>query len=88
MIILGVLAVGVLIGGIAWLLLNGGGMREVAWPEAVGAGLAGALLGGMVNNLLIGEGIGFSPTGLIGAVIGAVVVLAVLAWYRGRQPQR
>jgi uncharacterized membrane protein YeaQ/YmgE (transglycosylase-associated protein family) len=57
---------------------------KIDWTEAFGVGLAGSLLGGLASNLVAGEGFAVHPAGLIGSVVGAIVLLAILKWMRGR----
>ena len=46
------------------------------------AGIIGSFVGGLLINLLTGDGLEISITGLIGSTIGAVIVLAVWGWLR------
>jgi uncharacterized membrane protein YeaQ/YmgE (transglycosylase-associated protein family) len=57
---------------------------KIDWTEAFGVGLAGSFLGGLVSNLLAGEGLAFHPIGLIGSALGAIILLAILKFIRGR----
>ncbi|KRF34298.1 GlsB/YeaQ/YmgE family stress response membrane protein [Nocardioides sp. Soil805] len=77
MLILAVLAFGFLVGGLAQMLL-GRSMREVNWPRALGLGLLGSLVGGTVLSLLFGEGFELRPAGIIGSVLGAVLLTALV----------
>jgi len=82
-IILAILLWGMLAGWIANMIL-GGSSRPADWGPLLGAGLAGSFVGGLVLNLLTGNGLDLAPSGLIGTVLGAVIVLAVLNAVRGR----
>ncbi len=68
---------GVLVGGLAWLLLRGGKMREVPWAQAIVAGIVGSFVGGLASSLLSGDGLALRPSGVIGSVLGAIVVLLI-----------
>lgn len=57
---------------------------KIDWTEAFIVGLVGSFLGGIVANLIAGEGFAIHPAGLIGSIIGAIVVLAILKFVRGR----
>ena len=46
------------------------------------AGIIGSFVGGLLFNLISGNGLEIHITGLIGSTIGAVVVLAVWGWLR------
>ncbi|WP_155384726.1 GlsB/YeaQ/YmgE family stress response membrane protein [Catellatospora paridis] len=77
MLILAILVWGFLVGWLAWLIVRGGRFRDVRWPQAVAAGLIGSFVGGLGISLLSGDGLALRPSGLIGSVIGAVVVLLI-----------
>lgn len=47
-------------------------------------GMGGSLVGGALGNLVVGEGVKFHRTGLVGSVIGAVVLLAVVRLFTRR----
>ncbi len=49
--------------------------------------MAGSLVGGLLLGLVTGglRDRGFGPAGLIGAVIGAVIVLLVYNWWTARR---
>lgn len=53
-------------------------------------GLAGSLLGGLVVALFAGGSIfrNFEPSGVIGSIIGAIVLLLVTQWYAARRAGR
>jgi uncharacterized membrane protein YeaQ/YmgE (transglycosylase-associated protein family) len=74
-LILGLLAFGMLVGWLGQVLL-GMGTRPNA--QSLIAGIAGSFVGGLLASLLAGDGLALRPSGLIGSVIGAVLVL--LAW--------
>lgn len=48
------------------------------------AGIIGSFVGGLIINLLTGDGIEITITGLAGSTVGAIVVLAVWGWARAR----
>jgi uncharacterized membrane protein YeaQ/YmgE (transglycosylase-associated protein family) len=83
-IILAIILVGMVAGGLATLIVRGGRLRNVNWPEAFVAGIAGSFVGGMLLNLIQGEGLKLGLSGVLGSTVGAVVVLAVWGWIRGR----
>jgi uncharacterized membrane protein YeaQ/YmgE (transglycosylase-associated protein family) len=47
--------------------------------------MVGSFVGGSLGSLLLGEGFDIRPGGIIGSTIGAVVILLVWGWFRGRQ---
>ncbi len=46
-------------------------------------GIAGSLIGGIVASALAGGGAGFQPSGFIGSIIGAIVLLVIGGWVMG-----
>jgi uncharacterized membrane protein YeaQ/YmgE (transglycosylase-associated protein family) len=75
-LILGILVGGMLVGGVAQLLLGRSGSR-LDWGMALIAGFAGSFVGGLLFGLLAGDGLALRPSGLIGSVVGAIVVTAI-----------
>ena len=82
MLILGILGFGVLIGGLAQLIVGRAGPR-VDWGMAIVAGLVGSFLGGLIISLIAGDGIKFRPSGIIGSIAGAIII--TLIWQGMRQ---
>lgn len=77
MLILGLIVFGMVIGGLASLLVGGGNFRTINWGQALLAGLLGSFVGGLLVSLLTGNGLELRPAGLIGSFVGAVLVLLV-----------
>ncbi len=46
------------------------------------AGIIGSFVGGLLFNLITGDGLELTITGLVGSTIGAIIVLAVWGWLR------
>ena len=82
MLILGIIVFGMAIGWIAGMIL-GGGSRPKNWGELLMAGLVGSLVGGLVASLIAGDGIDLKPSGVLGSIVGAVIVLVVWRGVRG-----
>lgn len=74
MILLAILLWGMFAGWVANMIL-GGGSRPADWGPLLVAGLAGSFVGGMLASLISGDGLSLRPSGLIGTIVGAVVVL-------------
>jgi uncharacterized membrane protein YeaQ/YmgE (transglycosylase-associated protein family) len=72
MLILAIIVLGMAAGWVAQLILGKGSPAE-----ALGAGLAGSFVGGMLASLFFGDGIEIRPSGLVGSILGAVIVLAI-----------
>jgi uncharacterized membrane protein YeaQ/YmgE (transglycosylase-associated protein family) len=83
MLILAIIVVGLAAGWVAQLAL--GKDRPVDWTMALVTGLAGSFVGGLLASLLAGDGVTIRPSGLIGSIVGAIVVLAIVRSVRGRR---
>jgi len=87
MLILYVIVFGLFAGWLAQLILGHRNTRNYGQNLAIG--LAGSFVGGLVVSLIAGDGLAIRPSGLIGSVLGAVAVLAVMdAIERRRTPVR
>jgi uncharacterized membrane protein YeaQ/YmgE (transglycosylase-associated protein family) len=85
MLILVIIVLGMAAGWLAQLMLG----RGTNWAEALAAGLVGSFIGGLLASLLAGDGLAIRPSGIIGTVAGAVIVLAIWGAIRGRSaPKR
>ena len=84
MLLLAILALGILAGAVAQLVL-GTGLYRIDWAEALIAGLAGSFVGGMLASLVAGDGLRLRPSGVVGSIVGAIVVTAADRWYRSRR---
>jgi uncharacterized membrane protein YeaQ/YmgE (transglycosylase-associated protein family) len=73
-LLLALLAFGFLVGWLAQILLGLGTRPD---GRTLVAGLLGSFVGGLLASLLAGDGLALRPSGLIGSVVGAVVVLAL-----------
>ncbi len=77
------LIVGLVAGAVARLLVPGRDPMGV--PGTLGLGLVGSLVGGLLGYLIEGgEGV-FSPAGLHGSIIGAVIALLIYRAAVGRR---
>jgi uncharacterized membrane protein YeaQ/YmgE (transglycosylase-associated protein family) len=76
MILLFILVWGMFAGWIAHLLLARN--EPINWAELLVVGLAGSFVGGLLISLLSGDGLALRPSGIIGSIMGAVLLLA--AW--------
>ena len=81
MLILAMIVLGMAAGWVAQLLLRGRG-RPIDWPLAFATGIAGSFVGGLVASLGAGDGLAIRPSGLIGSILGAVIVLALVTGLR------
>lgn len=85
-------------GIIAWIVLGGlagwiaskiaGTDEQQGWVANIVVGMVGAMLGGFVFDLLGGSGVtGFNIWSLLVAVIGALILIAILRAFSGK-PKR
>jgi uncharacterized membrane protein YeaQ/YmgE (transglycosylase-associated protein family) len=80
-IILFILVWGMFAGRIAHLLIA---RREpVNWAELLIVGVAGSFVGGLLVSLVSGDGLALRPSGIIGSILGAVLLLAGYRAIRG-----
>jgi uncharacterized membrane protein YeaQ/YmgE (transglycosylase-associated protein family) len=82
-IILFIIAWGMAIGWLAELIVNRG--EPVNYGRALAAGIGGSFVGGMLSSLLAGDGLRFRPSGIIGSIVGAIIVLAVVRFVSARR---
>jgi uncharacterized membrane protein YeaQ/YmgE (transglycosylase-associated protein family) len=80
MLILTIIVLGMAAGWVAQLILG----EKGSMGEALGAGLAGSFVGGLLASLVAGDGFDIRPSGLLGSVVGAVVVLAIYRAVRAK----
>ena len=52
--------------------------------DAIGALLIARMVGGLLTSLIAGDGLALRLSGIIGSIIGAIVLLAILKYVRGR----
>ena len=84
MLIFAIIGLGCLAGWLANAIL-GGGMFPTDWTEVFIAGVAGSFVGGLLVSLLSGDGLAIRPSGIIGSIVGAVIVLVVWRAIRARR---
>jgi uncharacterized membrane protein YeaQ/YmgE (transglycosylase-associated protein family) len=82
-LLLFLLLFGLAIGWIAQLLVRGFDTR-VNWTEALITGLAGSFVGGILGSLIFDGELRLRPSGIIGSVIGAVLLLLLVNVIRRR----
>lgn len=78
-LIIGILVAGMAVGAIAQMILGRSG-RSLDWGMALGAGVGGSFVGGLLFSLLFGDGLSIRPSGIIGSILGAVIVTVL--WMR------
>jgi uncharacterized membrane protein YeaQ/YmgE (transglycosylase-associated protein family) len=76
-LLLALLAFGFLAGWLAQIVLGLGSRPDAS---TLVAGLVGSFVGGLLVSLLAGDGLALRPSGLLGSIAGAIIVLAI--WSR------
>lgn len=88
-LIISILVIGLIAGALARLLVPG--KQNLSVPMTIVLGVVGSFVGGLLGYLLFSkdsaEGF-FQPSGIIGSVIGAVVVLVIWMRVGGRNSVR
>lgn len=77
MLILAIIVLGMAAGWVAHMLVDRG-HGKADWPQLFGVGIAGSFLGGLLTSLIAGDGLAIKPSGLIGSIVGATLVLLVV----------
>jgi uncharacterized membrane protein YeaQ/YmgE (transglycosylase-associated protein family) len=81
-LILAIVLFGLVIGGLAQLILGRLG-SSIDWSIAMAMGIIGSLIGGLLSSLLSGDGLALRFSGIIGSLIGAVIATALWRWWQG-----
>jgi uncharacterized membrane protein YeaQ/YmgE (transglycosylase-associated protein family) len=87
-LIIAIILLGIIAGALARWIVGALTNAEFAISEAFVAGLAGSFVGGLLLSLLAGDGLTLAASGILGSTLGAVVILAVWGFVRGRQASR
>ena len=77
-LIITLIIVGLIAGAVARLLVPG--RQEMSIPMTILLGIIGSFVGGFLGYLIFGKDSAsgfFQPSGLIGSIIGAIVVLLI-----------
>lgn len=77
MLILSIILFGMIIGAAAQAILPNRRRRRTDWTLALGSGLIGSFVGGLLFSLIAGDGLAIKPSGILGSLIGAVIVTVV-----------
>lgn len=75
MFVFAIVAGGMLVGWLAALMVARNERRN--WGLLIVVGLGGSILGGVILSLVGGEQLEFGPAGVVGALVGAVIILAI-----------
>jgi uncharacterized membrane protein YeaQ/YmgE (transglycosylase-associated protein family) len=90
---IGALLVGLVAGVVARFLMPSDVLRNMQGPASWAASIAIGLVGAVVGWLIFTVGLGIGDTdvfdwgGILGAIIGALIVLALVNWWVRRKNQ-
>ena len=73
MLILAILVLGLAAVWVSNLLVGRG--EKMSWAQLLAIGIAGSFMGGLLGSLIFGDGFAIRPSGLIGSIVGATLVL-------------
>ena len=82
MLILAILVLGLAAGWVANLLVGRG--QKASGALLLGVGIAGSFVGGLLSSLIFGDGLALRPSGLVGSIVGAILVLLVVRAFSKR----
>ena len=86
--IISMIIVGLIAGLLARAIMPG--KDPMGWLMTIGLGIVGSFVGGFLINVLFHNNSAntsdFQPTGIVGSVIGAVIVLGIYHLIRRRSP--
>ena len=85
MLILAIIVLGLAAGWVAHLLVGRG---RPDWGLLFVVGIAGSFLGGLLGSLLFGDGLEIRPSGIVGSILGATILLAAYRALKERSPRR
>lgn len=72
MLIFAILGFGIIVGFLAGLIT---GTQD--WGKRILYGLLGSFVGGLLASLIAGDGLALRPSGIIGSIVGAVILMLI-----------
>ena len=75
--------IGLIAGAVARFLVPG--PDPMGWIGTIVLGIIGSFVGGFLANLIFGGVVALSPTGIVGSIIGAIIVLLIWRQVGGRR---
>ena len=86
-LIISLIIIGLIAGALARLIVPG--KQDLSIPMTIVIGIVGSFVGGFLGYLIFHHDSGFlQPSGIIGSVIGAVIVLLLWVRFGGRSTIR
>jgi uncharacterized membrane protein YeaQ/YmgE (transglycosylase-associated protein family) len=80
MLIFAILGFGIIVGWIAGWITG-----TESWGKRIGYGLLGSFVGGLLASLIAGDGLNLRPSGVIGSIVGAVILMLIDRALEGRK---
>jgi uncharacterized membrane protein YeaQ/YmgE (transglycosylase-associated protein family) len=85
--ILSLIVIGLIAGAVARLVVPG--RQNISIPMTILLGIIGSFVGGFLGSLIFNSGGGFlRPSGIIGSIIGAIIVLLLYLRFSGGSRSR
>jgi uncharacterized membrane protein YeaQ/YmgE (transglycosylase-associated protein family) len=85
--IISLVVVGLIAGAVARLVVPG--RQNLSIPMTILLGIIGSFVGGFLGSLIFGSGGNFlRPSGIIGSIIGAIIVLLLYLRFSGGSRSR
>ena len=81
--VLAFIIIGLIAGAVARFLVPG--PDPMGWIGTIVLGIVGSFVGGFLANLIFGGVVALSPSGIIGSIIGAIIVLLIWRQVGGRR---
>ena len=76
MLIFALFGLGIIAGLCAHLIVGRGSKPD--WGRLLLVGWAGSFIGGLIGSLIAGDGIQLRISGIIGSIVGATILLAII----------
>ena len=72
MLIFAILGFGIIVGFIAGWITG-----TESWGKRIGYGLLGSFVGGTLASFIAGDGFSLRPSGIIGSIVGAIILMLI-----------
>jgi uncharacterized membrane protein YeaQ/YmgE (transglycosylase-associated protein family) len=86
MLILALLVLGLAAGWVAHLIVDRHGEKN--WGQLLAVGIGGSFIGGLLSSLISGDGVDIKPSGLIGSIVGATLLLLIVRAFSKRSSSK